>query len=317
MSVVCDCAAGALGGIAGLLIGHPLDTVKVTLQVTNRGKQGRILNCLKDVAANGLKNGFYRGLALPLSSATLQSSIFFGSYGFAMSHLCPELNHGETNLRDREVNFRNRIPSYWQVYLAGFAGGLFQTLFFCPSDRIKVVLQSQIGNSVTSQKYHSELNVRYFYGPKEAVTWLCRNHGLRKTFYRGYTALMLRDSNSFGIYVVTYEVVKDVVISQLGFKKRDEIISSLVAGGLAGSTSWFCAMPFDVIKNVFQSDVTHSKYRNIWHCAVLLYAQHGYKIFFRGSTVICLQALPVNGVIFLTYSETLKLFQNWHASRYS
>lgn len=69
---------------------------------------------------------------------------------------------------------------------------------------------------VNSQKYHSEPNVRYFYGPKEAVTWLCRNHGMRKTFYRGFTALMLRDSNSFGVYVMIYEVVKDLVISQLG-----------------------------------------------------------------------------------------------------
>lgn len=105
---------------------------------------------------------------------------------------------------------------------------------------------------------------------------------------------------------MTYVICRD--------SKKSEILSTLAGGAVAGSLSWITTMPFDVLKNVYQSDITHVKYKDPLHCARQLYHEFGLRVFYRGVVVVSLQALPVNAVIFLTYSQSLKAFQTWHYS---
>lgn len=219
--------------------------------------------------------------------------------------------------------------NYLHVYIAGCMAGLAQVPVFCPPDRIKVVLQSQLdkfalvhdeGPSGTGKTLHGSRPLStnrqslYFYGPREASLWLYQKYGWRGAFYRGFGCAILRDMNALSVYVVSYEFIKDQLYARLGDSKKSEILSTLAGGAVAGSLSWITTMPFDVLKNVYQSDITHVKYKDPLHCARQLYHEFGLRVFYRGVVVVSLQALPVNAVIFLTYSQSLKAFQTWHYS---
>lgn len=61
--------AGGFGGIAGVVAGHPLDTVRIKQQ---SGQGGSAYNILRNVAAKEGRLALYRGMGAPLASVTFQ-----------------------------------------------------------------------------------------------------------------------------------------------------------------------------------------------------------------------------------------------------
>ena len=84
------------------------------------------------------------------------------------------------------------------------------------------------------------------------------------------------------------------------------VFASLLAGGLAGMTAWTLALPDNDTKSFIQSDVDHSRYRGVVDCARQVYRNRGIPGFFAGLTVIFLRAFPVNAIIFLVYTKSLR-----------
>eukprot|EP00124_Ichthyophonus_hoferi_P003431 Ihof_evm5s296 gene=Ihof_evmTU5s296 len=77
--VAADLMGGTIGGIFQVLIGHPLDTIKVRLQHqgTNRIYKGT-LDCLRQtVQKQGVLN-LYSGLSSPLAMAGFLNAVGFG-----------------------------------------------------------------------------------------------------------------------------------------------------------------------------------------------------------------------------------------------
>ena len=71
--------AGSVGGFAGIVVGHPFDTVKVQTQ-TIEGKTS-ISSIIKNLRSIGLINGLYRGVTFPAVSQGGLCAIFFAGYG--------------------------------------------------------------------------------------------------------------------------------------------------------------------------------------------------------------------------------------------
>ncbi|KAL5008746.1 hypothetical protein ScPMuIL_014327 [Solemya velum] len=128
--------AGAAAGSAGVLVGHPFDTVKVQLQVRAANNKG-IKECFISVGKHGMAKGFFRGLSWPFFSYGFINSVFFGVYG--------------SMLRVLKGNDSNSKPNYMHVWLAGCVSGLIQLIPSCPCEVIKVVLQSQIPHGTTNK----------------------------------------------------------------------------------------------------------------------------------------------------------------------
>ena len=78
--------AGNLGGIFGLTLCYPLDTVKVRLQTRSTAEYKGMSDCLLKMTRNEGINSLYRGLASPVIGYGLIKSTAFGSYNFAKSH---------------------------------------------------------------------------------------------------------------------------------------------------------------------------------------------------------------------------------------
>lgn len=69
--------AGGCGGIAGIVAGYPLDTVRIKQQ---SGGCGSAFSILKNVASKEGPLALYRGMGAPLASVTFQVTFpFFSS----------------------------------------------------------------------------------------------------------------------------------------------------------------------------------------------------------------------------------------------
>eukprot|EP01034_Spumella_vulgaris_P025023 gene25023-31429_t len=112
-----------------------------------------------------------------------------------------------------------------------------------------------------------------------------------KGFYKGYFATLAREVPSIGMYFFTYKNLRDQITKYEGNKHDSHSnFATLIAGGLAGATSWGVVYPSDVIKTYMQisttpvgTDKLAYKDMRIRDVATSLYRRHGGRIFFNGN----------------------------------
>jgi len=79
--------------------------------------------------------GYFRGLSFPLASVAAINAVYFGVYGNVLSRLQKASDGGSL------------LYKYATIYAAGCTAGFAQTVIACPSDLVKVVLQSQLNHN--------------------------------------------------------------------------------------------------------------------------------------------------------------------------
>ena len=84
--------------------------------------------------------GFYKGMLFPLVSAGMLNSVFFGVYGKTLRAL--QISRGY----DPKKTIPESITLYEDTFIAGCFGGVIQTSMACPSEFIKVRMQTGQGN---------------------------------------------------------------------------------------------------------------------------------------------------------------------------
>lgn len=280
--------AGALGGMAGILVGYPYDTVKVQMQI-HQGPH-HTLTAINKIKQQGLSGGFFRGLSFPLVSYGAINSVFFGVYNQTLQVL------------HRDPLGQLSMPSLWTVFCAGCVGGAAQLFIACPSELVKVVLQSQIGNRDKQ---------RYYAGPRQCIKHILKTHGFFG-LYRGFGTMALRDIPGMGMDLVVFECL-DRYMHHHGYTDAQGIFSNVMAGGISGSVSWALIMPFDVIKSRVQAD-EGGKYKGSWDCAVRSFREEGPTVFYRGLFMSCVRGFPAAAVTFLVYAQSLKYFNKQQSS---
>lgn len=101
-------------------MGHPLDTVKVHLQVQDpiNPKYRGAFHCLTNLVKTEGVRGVYRGMSSPLVGVAAINAIVFGVYG---------------NVQ-RNMNDPNSLASH---FIAGSTAGLCQSVFCSPMELAK------------------------------------------------------------------------------------------------------------------------------------------------------------------------------------
>ncbi len=97
---------GGVSGMCGILLSHPIDTIKTYIQTGNK------LNSFKPSFTN-----FYKGITAPLLGVGIEKAIVFGTYNYMYSKT-------------------DNIP------LSGAISGLMASLVVTPYERIKILKQS-------------------------------------------------------------------------------------------------------------------------------------------------------------------------------
>ncbi|XP_050346745.1 mitochondrial basic amino acids transporter-like [Nymphalis io] len=166
-----DFIAGCIGGCAGIIAGHPLDTLKIHVQ----SGRGSPLECAKVLFKGGTLSNAYRGVGAPLGGIAGINAIVFGAYG----------------------NTKRMLPnpdSLLSHAIAGGAAGTLQSFACAPVELVKTRQQL-----VTPGQ------------GMPAGAWAGARHILRtggyRALFRGLSITIVRDSLSFAIYFTSYEAM--------------------------------------------------------------------------------------------------------------
>ncbi|KAG2254892.1 hypothetical protein Bca4012_040515 [Brassica carinata] len=265
--------AGGVGGVAGIISGYPLDTLRIRQQQSS--KSGSAFTILRRMLAVEGPASLYRGMAAPLASVTFQNAMVFQIYAILSRSF------------DSSVPLEEP-PSYRGVALGGVGTGAVQSLLLSPVELIKIRLQLQQSTS----------------GPITLAKTILRSEGL-KGIYKGLTITVLRDAPAHGLYFWTYEYVRERLHPGCRKSGEETLKTMLVAGGLAGVSSWVVCYPLDVVKTRLQQG-GHGAYEGIADCFHKSIAQEGYGVLWRGLGTAVARAFVVNGAIFAAYEVALR-----------
>ncbi|KAK1358291.1 Mitochondrial arginine transporter BAC2 [Heracleum sosnowskyi] len=283
--------AGGFGGVAGVVSGYPLDTVRIRQQQSGGGSRSAF-SIFRNVVAKDGVYALYKGMGAPLASVTIQNALVFQTYAL-LSRACDSSVHPTDP------------PSYKGVFLGAFGTGAIQSLILSPVELVKIRLQLQ---GIVPNKAEQAQN---FNGPTSVVKGIYRTEGLRG-IYRGLTVTVLRDAPSYAFYFFTYEYVREQLHPGCRKSGQETCKTMLMAGGLAGVASWTCCYPLDVVKTRLQSQSPSSplKYNGIVDCLQKSVRQEGYRVLFRGLGTAVSRAFVVNGAVFTAYETSLRLIFN-------
>ncbi|CAL7949077.1 unnamed protein product [Xylocopa violacea] len=265
-----DFLAGCLGGCAGIMVGYPLDTIKVHMQTQDyrNPKYKGNWHCFRTILAKESVAGLYRGMSSPVAGVAVVNAIIFGVYG-------------ETQ---RRVTDPASLSSH---FVAGSLAGIAQSPICSPIELAKT--RMQLRTTASS-----------FSGPIDCLRHTYRREGYRGVF-RGLGVTFLRETPSFGVYFLAYEA-----LTRTSDGSPVSTPCMLLAGGLAGTASWVVSYPLDVVKSRIQAD--GSRYAGVVDCLKRSVKAEGYSCLYKGLSSTIIRAFPTNAVTFTVVAWTFRLF---------
>jgi solute carrier family 25 carnitine/acylcarnitine transporter 20/29 len=296
--------AGNAGGIFGLTIVYPLDTVKVRIQTRPRGTYTGIIHCLTSTVKNEGLMSLYRGIASPVLGYGLIKSVAFGSYNYAKDQITARQQHHATQLLTTSGSVRPvaRIDSELSLgtlVACGAFAGAAQTMIRVPVEQIKVVMQARnrVG-STTAAPYRSTFH---------CLIEVLRTEGLVQGLYRSFWPTLWREIPQYAIYYPAYEVCKKLMQTSTGQQELTPLYTA-IAGGLAGVSQWVPTYPLDVLKSKV-SAAPPGTYKGTLDCLRVSVAQEGPMVLWRGLSASVVRAFPLHGAVFVGYEIAIKLLK--------
>lgn len=263
--------SGGFGGVCIVLVGHPLDLVKVRMQ-TGAVKGTSVFGVLAGNLRNEGIAGLYRGVSAPLLAVSPMFAVSFWGYDMGQ-----------------------RIVRWWDDYPVGaltinqciIAGGLSAipaTALMAPSERIKCLLQ------VPNHPYK---------GFWDCTSQVFRQGGVRSLF-KGTALTLMRDTPGSMAWFGMYEFAKREMMRVQGIDPATGTLSPLAvltAGGLAGMACWTVAIPADVLKSRYQS-APEGTYSGLVDVYTQLVRSEGFSALFTGIRPALIRAFPANAACF-------------------
>jgi len=260
-----DLIAGSIAGLTIVLTGHPLDTIKIRMQMLQTGFMKTSRNLVKK---EGLR-AFYKGVRSPMYSTPITASITFASYESANRIL--GVKPGDTKTLSATL-------------MSGFYSGFIFANIITPIDLIKTKLQMEgVGETIKSTKI-SKLVKRTF-----------RNEGI-KGFYKGLGITFFRDIPYFTAQFAIFEITKQALVPTFGSTP----VTSFAAGAFAVLSSWIISYPQDVIKTRIQASRRKTK---ITEAMREIYSVRGFRGFWKGLSPCILRAVITGAVRFVSYEK--------------
>jgi solute carrier family 25 aspartate/glutamate transporter 12/13 len=110
------------------------------------------------------------------------------------------------------------------------------------------------------------------------------------------------------IYFPTYNHLKRDLFGESP-TKRLGILQLLTAGAIAGMPAAYLTTPCDVVKTRLQVEARkgETKYTSLRHCAKTIWAEEGFKAFFKGGPARILRSSPQFGFTLAAYEFLMKL----------
>mmetsp|Transcript_20347 Transcript_20347/g.30838 ORF Transcript_20347/g.30838 Transcript_20347/m.30838 type:complete len:323 (+) Transcript_20347:97-1065(+) len=271
--------SGGFGGICAVLVGHPLDLIKVRMQ-TGASANASVFGMMGKIFRDEGFFGLYRGVSAPLVAMAPMYAVSF--WGYDMGKLV--INWWEVEVRKQEPIQEFSIG---QLCVAGGLSALPTTMLMAPTERIKCLMQVEEA-AKGPPKYKGML---------DCAGQVLRQGGVRSLF-KGTFATLLRDGPGSVAWFGMYELSKRQFMHIQGCEASElSPLAVLAAGGLGGMGMWTVALPADVLKSRYQT-APEGKYRGLYHVFTELMAKEGPGALFTGVRPALIRAFPANAACF-------------------
>ncbi|KAJ1447243.1 mitochondrial carrier domain-containing protein [Pelagophyceae sp. CCMP2097] len=271
-SVLAFCA-GSFSGAVGVAFGHPLDTLKVRIQLGMRSSLPF--------------SSLYRGVGVPLLTTGGFNALNLGVYQ----------NSVRRWRRDAGLGEDEKTPLRLVACAGGYAGAVC-AFFSTPVQRLKILQQAgsyrQPAKLVeTLRAFRHRPWLLYLGLPTMLVM-----ESLRAVYMATYVAATRAfDPSAVGVGKSGQDLVR--------------FEAGVLGGVVAGVVSWCIIYPLDSVKSALQAQPPHlpRRWNNTWEVARDLYKEGGLRRFYRGLFLTLLRAGPISGVLLPVYDYSLRALE--------
>ncbi|KAE9962508.1 hypothetical protein BLS_000246 [Venturia inaequalis] len=276
---------GSIAGAFGAFMVYPIDLVKTRMQNQRSGVGQQLYKNSLDCFQKTMKNEGFRGL---------YSGVLPQMVGVAPEKAI-KLTVNDL-VRGKFMDPKTHEIWWGHELLAGGAAGGCQVMFTNPLEIVKIRLQIQGEAAKTSDV------------PKRSAMWIMKNLGLMG-LYKGASACLMRDIPFSAIYFPSYNHLKRDLFGESPTKKLG-VVQMLLAGAIAGMPAAYLTTPCDVIKTRLQVEAKQGQqaYTGLRHAAKTIYAQEGFKAFFKGGPARILRSSPQFGFTLAGYEVLQNAF---------
>ncbi|WEW61169.1 Mitochondrial succinate-fumarate transporter [Emydomyces testavorans] len=287
-SAAVNLIAGGGAGMMEALVCHPLDTVKVRMQLSKKARAPGVkprgfIATGQEIVRRETALGLYKGLGAVLSGIIPKMAIRFTSYGWYKQLLA-----------DRETG---KLSSSRNM-LAGLAAGVTEAVaVVTPMEVIKIRLQAQshsLADPLDTPKYRSAAH---------ALLVVVREEGFG-ALYRGVSLTALRQGTNQAANFTAYTELKKLLQEWQPQYTELPSYQTMVIGLISGAMGPFSNAPIDTIKTRLQrtpSEPGQSAISRIVSISRDMFKQEGARAFYKGITPRVMRVAPGQAVTFTVY----------------
>lgn len=282
-----DFIAGSVGGVSIVIVGQPLDTVKVKMQTFPTMYNGMIDCTLRTYKTEGLFRGLYAGTAPAISANVAENSVLFLSYG-----LCQKVIATLTGAED--IQHLSTLSNA----SAGCLGSFFSAFALCPTELIKVKLQCAREVALASGL---PAQISAF----ELIRDIVKKNGPFGLF-QGIQSTIAREMPGYFVFFGAYEGSRSLMTPEGKTKNECGPLATLVSGALSGIALWTVIYPIDVVKSRVQAS-TNKMDISVWKSMIEITRNEGFTFLYSGLKPTLIRTIPASGAMFLCYEWTRKI----------
>ncbi|KAK8008786.1 mitochondrial carrier domain-containing protein [Apiospora marii] len=293
-SAATNLIAGGGAGMMEALACHPLDTIKVRMQLSRRArmpgapKRG-FLRTGTEIVKRETPLGLYKGLGAVLTGIIPKMAIRFTSFEWYKQQMA-----------DKQTG----IISGQGTFMAGLAAGVTEAVaVVTPMEVIKIRLQAQhhsMADPLDIPKYRNAAHALYTVVKEEGPGAL----------YRGVSLTALRQGSNQAVNFTAYTYFKEVLRQWQPQYEGGNLpnYQTTLIGLVSGAMGPLSNAPIDTIKTRLQKTPAEegvSAMQRISRIAAEMFKQEGFHAFYKGITPRIMRVAPGQAVTFTVY-EYLK-----------
>ncbi|CAK7221860.1 Mitochondrial succinate-fumarate transporter [Sporothrix bragantina] len=292
-SAAINLVAGGGAGMMEALVCHPLDTIKVRMQLSRRGKDAPRRGFVRtgvEIVKRETPLGLYKGLGAVLTGIVPKMAIRFTSFEWYKQLL---------------AGGAGKPIDGGKIFIAGLAAGVTEAVaVVTPMEVIKIRLQAQ---------HHSmadPLDVPKYRNAAHALYTVVKEEGFG-ALYRGVSLTALRQGSNQAVNFTAYSYFKDALYKwQPDLDKGAPLpgYQTTIIGLVSGAMGPLSNAPIDTIKTRLQKTPAApgvSAWKRVSLIAADMFKQEGFHAFYKGITPRVMRVAPGQAVTFTVY-EFLK-----------
>ncbi|SPO01003.1 probable succinate-fumarate transporter [Cephalotrichum gorgonifer] len=288
-SAATNLLAGGGAGMMEALVCHPLDTIKVRMQLSKRARAPGVpsrgfLKTGAEIVRRETPLGLYKGLGAVVTGIVPKMAIRFTSFEAYKQALADSTGK----------------VSGKATFFAGLAAGVTEAVaVVTPMEVIKIRLQAQnhsMSDPLDIPKYRNAAHALYTVVKEEGVGAL----------YRGVSLTALRQGSNQAVNFTAYSYFKDYL-----YKFQPEYVGgnlpswqTTLIGLVSGAMGPLSNAPIDTIKTRLQRRAAEpgvSAWKRITTIAAEMFKQEGMHAFYKGITPRIMRVAPGQAVTFTVY----------------